>query len=135
MSSAPTLLLTATGPDRPGVTAAMCATLAASAVEVVDIEQSVLRGRIVLSMLVSAPTNWKALATAARHTAQSLSLDLEIERGSGDNERRREGRALVTLLGHRLPARAVAAITGRVADTGANIDRIVRMARYPVTAI
>jgi phosphoserine phosphatase len=30
---------------------------------------------------------------------------------------------------------AVAAVTGRIADTGANIDRIVRMARYPVTAI
>jgi phosphoserine phosphatase len=29
----------------------------------------------------------------------------------------------------------VAAITGRISDTGANIDRIVRMARYPVTAI
>jgi phosphoserine phosphatase len=135
MTSTPTLLLTATGPDRSGVTAAMCATLADFAVEVLDIEQSVLRGRIVLSMLVSAPTNWKALATAARHSAQSLGLELEIEPGRGDNERRREGRAVVTLLGHRLPARAVAAITGRIADTGANIDRIVRMARYPVTAI
>ncbi len=29
----------------------------------------------------------------------------------------------------------MAAISGRIADTGANIDRIVRMARYPVTAI
>jgi phosphoserine phosphatase len=29
----------------------------------------------------------------------------------------------------------VAAIAGRIADTGANIDRIERMARYPVTAI
>jgi phosphoserine phosphatase len=30
---------------------------------------------------------------------------------------------------------AMAAIAGRIADTGANIDRIERMARYPVTAI
>jgi phosphoserine phosphatase len=29
----------------------------------------------------------------------------------------------------------VSVITGRIADTGANIDRIVRMARYPVTAV
>src|SRR5680860_108259 len=29
----------------------------------------------------------------------------------------------------------VSAIAGRIADTGANIDRIERMARYPVTAI
>jgi phosphoserine phosphatase len=135
MTSSPTLLLTATGPDRPGVTAAMFATLSEFAVEVLDIEQSVLRERIVLSILVSAPTNWKALESAARQTATLLSLELEIQHGSGDNERRREGRAHVTLLGHRLSARAVAAVTGRIADTGANIDRIVRMARYPITAI
>ena len=29
----------------------------------------------------------------------------------------------------------MAAIAGRIADTGANIDRIERMARYPITAI
>ena len=29
----------------------------------------------------------------------------------------------------------MAAIAGRIADCGANIDRIERMARYPVTAI
>jgi phosphoserine phosphatase len=41
----------------------------------------------------------------------------------------------VTVLGTPLRSSAVAAITGRIADTGANIDRIERMARYPVTAI
>ena len=29
----------------------------------------------------------------------------------------------------------MAAVAGRIADAGANIDRIERMARYPVTAI
>ena len=29
----------------------------------------------------------------------------------------------------------MAAVAGRIADFGANIDRIERMARYPVTAI
>ncbi|HEX5771818.1 MAG TPA: phosphoserine phosphatase SerB, partial [Nocardioidaceae bacterium] len=41
----------------------------------------------------------------------------------------------VTVLGMPLRPAAVAAIAGRIADTGANIDRIERMARYPVTAI
>ena len=62
-------------------------------------------------------------------------MDVEIVTGTGDNDRRGSGRAHVTLLGHPLPPKAVAAITGRIADTGANIDRIIRMARYPVTAI
>src|SRR5207237_292745 len=62
-------------------------------------------------------------------------MDIELKQGVGDNDRRRTGRAHVTVLGSPLSPRAVAAITGRIADTGANIDRIVRMARYPVTAI
>jgi phosphoserine phosphatase len=62
-------------------------------------------------------------------------MEVELTRGHGDNRPRREGRLHVTVLGTPLRPRAVAAIAGRIADTGANIDRIVRMARYPVTAI
>jgi phosphoserine phosphatase len=133
--SAPTLLLLATGPDRPGVTASLFGTLAGFGVEVLDIEQSVLRGRLVLSILVTAPTNHQALTVAVKATAHELGMDIDVQRGTGDNEHRRGGRVHVTVLGHELPARAVAAVSGRIADTGANIDRIVRMARYPVTAI
>ena len=94
-----------------------------------------LRGRLVLSILVTAPTNPESLSVTVKQTASNLGMDIEVQRGTGDNERRRGGRVHVTVLGHRLSARGVAAISGRIADTGANIDRIVRMARYPVTAI
>ena len=49
------MLITLMGRDRPGVTAAMFRTLSASGVEVLDIEQIVLRGRLVLGILVTAP--------------------------------------------------------------------------------
>ncbi len=62
-------------------------------------------------------------------------MTVEVDRGTGDNRRRPEGRSHVTVLGTPLRSPAVAAIAGRIADTGANIDRIERMARYPVTAI
>jgi len=133
--AAPTILLLVTGPDRPGVTASLFGTLAGFNVDVLDIEQSVLRGRLVLSILVGAPTNPEALAVSIERAAKELGMDVELQRGTGDNEPRRGGRVHVTMLGHRLGARAVAAVSGRIADTGANIDRIVRMARYPVTAI
>jgi phosphoserine phosphatase len=132
---APTLLLLATGPDRPGVTATLFATLAGFNVQVLDIEQSVLRGRLVLSILVTAPTNPEALAVAVKALGPDLDMEIEVQRGSGDNAHRPSGRVHVTVLAHQLSARAVAAVAGRIADTGANIDRIVRMARYPVTAI
>ena len=62
-------------------------------------------------------------------------MSVEVDRGAGDNRPRREGRCHVTVIGTPLKASAMAAIAGRIADTGANIDRIERMARYPVTAI
>jgi phosphoserine phosphatase len=130
-----TLLFTLTGKDRPGVTSTVFGTLGAFGVEVLDIEQIVLRRRLVLGVLVTLPRNWKALGDALRRVAEDLDMQLDVDRGVGDNNRRPEGRSHVTVLGMPLKPAAVAAIAGRIADTGANIDRIERMARYPVTAI
>src|SRR5919107_1889651 len=130
-----TLLITLTGTDRPGVTSTVFATLGAFRVEVLDIEQIVLRRRLVLGVLVTLPRDWKALRTALERVAADLDMQIEVDRGTGDNRPRQVGRSHVTVLGMPLRAAAVAAIAGRIADTGANIDRIERMARYPVTAI
>jgi phosphoserine phosphatase len=130
-----TLLLTLTGTDRPGLTAGVFSTLAAFGVEVLDIEQILIRGRLVLGVLVTAPRHWKHLREAVEKVGAALDLEVAIEKGHGDNERRRSGRSHVTVIGSPLRAAAVSAIAGRIADIGANIDRIERMARYPVTAI
>ena len=130
-----TLLVTLTGVDRPGVTAEVFRTLARYDVEVLDIEQILLRGRLVLGLLVTAPRGWKELREALEKVAAELALEVTVEKGHGDNEARRKGRSHVTVLGTPLKAAAVSAIAGRIADVGANIDRIERMARYPVTAI
>ena len=130
-----TLLITITGKDRPGVTAALFSTFAAAGVEVLDIEQIVLRRRLVLGVLVTAPRDWKKLRLAVEQTATGLDMHVEVERGQGDNKPRRIGRSHVTIIGSPLKASAMSAIAGRIADCGANIDRIERMARYPVTAI
>jgi phosphoserine phosphatase len=130
-----TLLLTISGNDRPGVTSAIFATLTRAGVEVLDIEQIVLRRRLILGILVTAPRDWKRLRDAVESTAADLGMHVEVDRGIGDNRGRREGRSHVTVIGAPLRASAMAAVAGRIADTGANIDRIERMARYPVTAI
>src|SRR4051812_30228591 len=100
-----------------------------------DIEQIVLRRRLVLGLLVGSPRDWKPLRAEMERVAADLGMTLDLERGSGDNRPRPEGRSHVTVLGTPLKAPAMAAIAGRIADTGANIDRIERMARYPITAI
>jgi phosphoserine phosphatase len=130
-----TVLITLTGKDRPGVTSTVFSALARFGVEVLDIEQIVLRRRLILGLLVNEPRDWKALRDTVQKVAADLSMTVEVEKGAGDNRSRPEGRSHVTVLGSPLRSTAVAAITGRIADIGANIDRIERMARYPVTAI
>jgi phosphoserine phosphatase len=139
---APTLLLTLTGRDRPGLTTALFSALAAHAVEVLDIEQVVVRGRLVLGVLLApvgtGRVDLAAVAATAERVADDLGLDLEASVGA-DEEREGNvaagGRAVVTVLGHPLEPGAVAGLTARIAATGANIDRITRLAAYPVTSV
>jgi phosphoserine phosphatase len=131
----PTLLVTLTGTDRPGLTSAVLSTLATRGLEVIDAEQVVLRGRLVLGVLLSAPRDHKSVKEELKALASVLDVEISVKKGVGDNEPRRKGRSQVTVIGHPLSASGLAAIAGRIADTGANIDRISRMARYPVTAM
>ncbi|MBO8190883.1 phosphoserine phosphatase SerB [Streptomyces oryzae] len=135
----PTLLVKIFGKDRPGITAGLFDTLAAFAVEVVDIEQLVTRGRITLCALVTAPTTGTGTEGELRATvhswAESMNLTAEIISGKGDNRPRGTGRSHVTVLGHPLTAESTAAIAASITSTGGNIDRIFRLAKYPVLAV
>ncbi len=130
-----TLLVTLTGTDRPGVTSSVFAALALGGVQVLDVEQIILRRRLVLGVLVTAPRDPRRLTAAVQEAAAALGMTVDVEKGSGDNRSRGPGRVHVTVIGSPLRAQAMAAIAGRIADSGGNIDRIERMARYPVTAI
>jgi phosphoserine phosphatase len=131
-----TLLITVTGRDRPGVTSRLFSALAAHDLSVTDVEQVVIRGRLVLGVLLScggAPD-----LTAIHHQVTTLAADLgleaEITVGSAEPDRRR-GSVHVTVLGSLLSPAAIAGIAGRIAANGANIDRISRLAHRPVTCI
>jgi phosphoserine phosphatase len=139
----PTLLVKIFGKDRPGITAGLFDTLAAYSVDVVDIEQVVTRGRITLCALVTAPSPTQGgsgsaegdLRATVHSWAESLNLQAEIISGRGDNRPRGTGRSHVTVLGHPLTAESAAAIAAAITSTGGNIDRIFRLAKYPVTAV
>lgn len=132
----PTVLVTLTGTDRSGVTTSLFAAMEPFEVEVIDVEQLVVRGQLVLSVLVTVGDgDEQAFEQTVREVGRSLDLDVAIEHGSGDNRPRRVGRAQVIVLGAPLRPAAMSGITARIKADGGNIDRIVRMARYPVTAI
>ena len=129
-----TVLITLTGHDRPGVTSRLFAALTGHELSVLDIEQVVIRGKLVLGVLCAsaAAPDLTAIHRKVSALAADLGLDAEITAGSPDTPRRR-GRLHVSLLGSPLSPRAVTAIAGRIAAHGANIDRITRLAQHPVT--
>jgi phosphoserine phosphatase len=131
-----TLLITLTGRDRPGVTSRLFRVLAAHELSVVDIEQVVIRGRLVLGVLLccAETPDLTAIHREVAAVAADLGLEAEITTGSGEPPRPR-GSLHVTVLGDALAPAAIAAIAGRIAASGANIDRIGRLAHRPVTCI
>src|SRR5215471_354320 len=136
-ASETTVLVTLTGRDRPGVTSRLFTALAAErGLSVLDIEQVVIRGRLVLGVLLACgpDPDLTSIHRGVRAVAADLGMDAEITMGSGESPRRR-GQLHVTVLGNPLLPAAIAAIAGRIAANGANIDRIDRLADRPVTCI
>ena len=137
-----TLLITLTGRDRPGVTSRLFAILARHPLSVLDVEQVVIRGRLVLGVLLGcdSPPDLTGIHAAVSALAGDLGLEAEITTGSdraapSEPSAARAGRLHVTLLGSPLAPAAITAIAGRIAASGANIDRIGRLAQQPVTCI
>jgi phosphoserine phosphatase len=129
-----TLLVTLTGHDRPGVTSALFEALGRQRVEVIDIEQVVIAGRLVLAVALGQVRDEPAVRRILSGAAKALGMELEVRSGAQPTPGRR-GRSHVTVLARPLTPATIAAVAGRIADLGANIDRIVPIAHYPVTAV
>src|SRR4051795_3060062 len=115
-----TLLVTLTGPDRPGVTSTLMAALGPHDVQVLDMEQVVVRGTLVLGVLLGG-AGAPAAEEPARKAAETLGMTVVTSLGEDEVDPRRLGRLHVTLIGHPLRPVAVAGVAGRLAACGANI--------------
>ena len=132
-----TLLAILSGRDRPGVTASLFDALRHTPCEVLDIQQIVVRGRLVLAVLLGLHADAVGDTRAIIHSeASRLGMEVETVPGASiarkDPERRR---IHVTVMARHLPPGAVAELARTMAERGWNIDRIRRIASYPVTAV
>ncbi|HKG51448.1 MAG TPA: phosphoserine phosphatase SerB, partial [Actinomycetales bacterium] len=130
----PTLLVTLSGEDRPGVTSRLFTALAETPAAVLDVEQVVVRGQLTLAVLLTTGGSEQVRATVL-DVADQLDLKVKCRKGRGDTAPRPGGRLHVTVLGAPLRPAAVAAVARQVAAQGANIDRIRRISRWPVTTV
>src|SRR4051812_43970441 len=72
------VLATISGRDRPGVTASIFSALAAHDVEVRDVEQVVIRGRLILALLFDLRGDPGALRKSLSQAAHALGMDSEV---------------------------------------------------------
>jgi phosphoserine phosphatase len=135
-------LLTVTGPDRPGVTATLFAALQAAreqSVEVVDVEQVVVHGQLVLGVVVHSADEGGVLAEhlgpVAAEVAERTGMTVTVQAtAAAPAVQPRMARHHVIVLGRPVPPAAVAGTARAIAGVGGNIDAIRRLSDYPVTS-
>lgn len=131
-------LILVSGEDRPGITEALFETLAPFSLSIIDIEQVVIRSRLILTILISLdPAHASAVEDDLNAKADSLELDVAMvfSEQEGESIAAKTGLTHVVVLSQDLKPGSLAAIASAIADTGGNIERIHRTASFPVTAI
>lgn len=132
VTSDSTILCRIHGIDRPGITADLMEVLASTGAELYDVEQVVVRGRLTLDVLFAAPEGQSTVKDLLFYGWESgLELDFEVVDTAPSTVNMT---AAVTIVGSRIGAAAFGAAATAIAEAGANIDRIVRLARYPVVS-
>ena len=131
-------LITVTGPDRPGVTSALFEVLSRYQVDLLNVEQVVIRDRLTLGVLVSvAPDVADAPAFRAQVTdaIERLGLEATIERGDDVSIIADPPTHTIVVLGRPITAAAFGAVAAEAAALGVNIDVIRGVSDYPVTGL
>jgi phosphoserine phosphatase len=128
------VLITVTGPDRPGVSSVLFAALTRHGVDLLDVEQVVIRGQLTLGALVAAHHDPEGLQDSVEQAMASIGMAVRTSLEPGDDPRRVPTHVVV-LTGRPITARAFGAVARALADVGANIDAIRRVADYPVTGL
>ena len=131
-------LILVSGIDTPGITQALFDTLAPFAITVLDIEQVVIRERLILTVLISLnPAHADSIAEDLQLCGEKLGVDIAtsfLEQGESTIAAK-TGLVHVVALGNPLAPKAIAAIASAIASRSGNIERIHRTASYPITAI
>ena len=123
---------TVVGVDRPGVTARMFAALADTTV--VDVEQVVVAGQLVLGAVVLAPMGSESrLAEAMR--AEVPDFEVTVRHVFAADVVGMLSNCTVTIVGAAITGSDISALAAIVAASRANIVRIDRVADYPVTVL
>lgn len=131
-------LILVSGIDSPGITEALFQTLSPFAVTILDIEQVVIRSRLILTVLISlSPAHAKAIDEDLEACASKIGVDIATSFESSNQLAIAAKKSLlhVVVLSQNLKPAAINAVASVIAENHGNIERIHRTASYPLTAI
>jgi phosphoserine phosphatase len=131
-------LILLTGIDKPGITATLFETLAPFSLTVLDIEQVVIRERLILTLLIACnPAHTEAIDVDLEELSKTLDVDIATSFSSApiSSIAAKTGLVHAVLLSPKLLPSAVAKVAQTISELGGNIESISRTASYPVTAI
>lgn len=132
------VLITVTGVDQPGVTSALFEVLSGHQLELLNVEQVVIRGRLTLGVLVSCSpvvADGPDLRDEVEAAISRLGLDVTIERSDGPVIIREPSTHTIVVLGRPITAESFGVLAREVAALGVNIDFIRGVSDYPVTGL
>jgi len=125
-----TVLVRVTGPDQLGISAELFKVLSGMNAIVRDIEQVVVRRRLTLDVLIEIEDGDNALKDLLLFGFKR-NLQIDVEEVDDTPTQYRQPYA-ITLIGEELSPSELSAATDAIANGKGNIDRIVRLSRYPV---
>jgi phosphoserine phosphatase len=131
-------LILVTGTDSPGITQALFDALSPFKIAVLDIEQVVIRGRLILTVLIELnPAHAPAIESDLELCAQNLKVDIatSFQEEEISSIAAKSGLVHVVALASYFAPKAMTAIASAIASQNGNIERVHRTASYPVTAI
>ena len=131
-------LILLSGVDKPGITASLFETLSAFAITVLDIEQVVIKDRLILTVLIALnPAHESAIATDLDICAANLDVDIaslfSYEQKSTLSTK--SNLAQVVISSRKLNPKAISELAASISQSGANIERVTRLASNPLTVM
>lgn len=132
------VLITVTGIDRPGVTSALFEALSGYGVDLLNVEQVVIRDRLTLGVLVSGPpeiVDGPQMRADVCGAISDLGLEATIERSDDEPVIAEPPTHTIVVLGRPITAAAFGAVAREAASLGVNLDVIRGVSDYPVTGL
>ena len=129
-------LILVSGEDRPGITEKLMSLLSEFSVFVLDIEQLVIRGRLILTVLISLDeSHASAIAADLELLEKEIGFDIAIDFAEEQNSAENPANLHVVIISDSLKPASIAVVAAELSKIQANISAIRRTSSEPLTAI